>query len=134
MTRKFFISRFVPTTALVCLTFVALLHARARQKLAKKPPQANGYGDDQLVPGDYKWTVRVGELERRYSLHIPKQYQASKAKPVVVVFHGGGGNPDSMIRMTGINAKADEAGFIVVNSFGTGKLTNTLLTFNGGEC
>jgi polyhydroxybutyrate depolymerase len=51
-----------------------------------------------------------------------------------MVFHGGGGNPESMIRLTGMNTKADEAGFLVVYPFGTGKLANTLLTFNGGEC
>jgi polyhydroxybutyrate depolymerase len=33
-----------------------------------------------------------------------------------------------------MNTKADEAGFLVVYPFGTGKLANTLLTFNGGEC
>jgi polyhydroxybutyrate depolymerase len=51
-----------------------------------------------------------------------------------MVFHGGGGNPESMIRLTGMNTKADEAGFLVVYPFGNGKLANTLLTFNGGEC
>ena len=76
----------------------------------------------------------MGDLERRYRIYIPEKYDANKATPVVVVFHGGGGNPESMIRLTGMNAKADESGFIVVYPFGTGKLANSLLTFNGGEC
>jgi polyhydroxybutyrate depolymerase len=39
-----------------------------------------------------------------------------------------------MVRLSGLNAKADEAGFIVVYPFGTGRLDNQLLTFNGGGC
>jgi hypothetical protein len=34
---------------------------------------------------------------------------------VVLTFHGGGGNPESMIRLSGLNAKADEAGCISAN-------------------
>ena len=79
-------------------------------------------------------TVQVGDLERRYRIYIPKNYEATKPTPVVVVYHGGGGNPESMIRLSGMNTKADEAGFLVVYPYGTGKLTNSLLTFNGGEC
>ena len=88
----------------------------------------------KLRAGEYTRTLRVGDLERRYRIYIPAKYLATKPTPVVVVFHGGGGNPESMIRLTGMNAKADEAGFIVVYPFGTGKLANSLLTFNGGEC
>jgi polyhydroxybutyrate depolymerase len=53
---------------------------------------------------------------------------------VVIAFHGGGGNPQSMEKLSGLNTKADEAGFIVVYPYGTGRLDNTLLTFNGGGC
>ena len=96
--------------------------------------QFDTHGNGNLTAGDHTRTLRVGELERRYRAYIPKKYDASKATPVIVVFHGGGGNPESMIRLTGMNAKADEAGFLVVYPFGTGKLAKTLLTFNGGEC
>ena len=96
--------------------------------------QLDTHRNGKLTAGDHMRTLRVGELERRYRVYIPKKCDASKATPVIVVFHGGGGNPESMIRLTGMNTKADEAGFLVVYPFGTGKLANTLLTFNGGEC
>jgi polyhydroxybutyrate depolymerase len=96
--------------------------------------QLDTHGNGNLTAGDHTRTLRVGELERRYRVYIPKKCDASKATAVVMVFHGGGGNPESMIRLTGMNTKADEAGFLVVYPFGTGKLANTLLTFNGGEC
>lgn len=88
----------------------------------------------ELKAGDYTRTLRVGDLERRYRIYIPAKYDATKLTSVVVVFHGGGGNPESMIRLTGMNAKADEEGFLVVYPFGTGRLANSLLSFNGGEC
>ena len=96
--------------------------------------QLDTHGNGKLAAGDHTRTVRVGDLERHYRIYIPKKYDASKATAVVMVFHGGGGNPESMIRLTGMNTKADEAGFLVVYPFGNGKLANTLLTFNGGEC
>jgi len=87
-----------------------------------------------FTAGEEVRTVRVGDLERRYRIYIPKSYDATKPSPVVVVYHGGGGSPESMTRLSGLNTKADEAGFLVVYPYGTGKLTNSLLTFNGGEC
>ncbi|NBO94204.1 MAG: hypothetical protein EBV06_18125, partial [Planctomycetia bacterium] len=75
--------------------------------------QLDTHGNGKLNAGDHTRSVRVGELERRYRIYIPKKYDTSKATPVIVVFHGGGGNPESMIRLTGMNAKADEAGFVV---------------------
>jgi polyhydroxybutyrate depolymerase len=51
-----------------------------------------------------------------------------------LVFHGGGGNPESMVRLSGMNAKSDEAGFIVVYPFGSGLDSERGLTFNGGGC
>lgn len=90
--------------------------------------------EGELTAGDHTRTLRVGDLERRYRIYIPAKYDATKPTPVVVVFHGGGGNPGSMIRLTGMNAKADETGFLVVYPFGTGRLADSLLSFNGGEC
>ena len=88
----------------------------------------------KLVAGEHTRTIAVGDLQRRYRVHVPKKYDAANPTPVVVVFHGGGGNPESMVRLTGMNAKSDEAGFIVVYPSGTGMLADTLLTFNGGGC
>jgi polyhydroxybutyrate depolymerase len=104
------------------------------KRLDKDVDPKTGKPEMRLFHGDHTRIVDVGDLKRRYLIYIPAKYDATKPTPVVVVFHGGGGNPESMIRLTGMNAKADESGFIVVYPFGTGKLANSLLTFNGGEC
>ncbi|MDX1946184.1 MAG: PHB depolymerase family esterase [Pirellulaceae bacterium] len=88
----------------------------------------------RLVPGDHTRTVQVGDVERRYLVYVPQEYDDQRATPVVIAFHGGGGNPASMVRLSGLNTKADTAGFLVVYPYGTGALNNALLTFNGGGC
>jgi len=85
-------------------------------------------------PGTHTRSLRVGDRDRKYRIYIPKSYNDDKATPVVLVFHGGGGDPDGMMKLCGMNAKADLAGFIVVYPFGTGRFGDRLLSFNGGEC
>ncbi|WP_013630083.1 extracellular catalytic domain type 1 short-chain-length polyhydroxyalkanoate depolymerase [Rubinisphaera brasiliensis] len=88
----------------------------------------------KLAIGDSLRIVKVGDLERRYRVHVPQSYDANQATPVVIAFHGGGGNPESMIQFSGLDKKSDEAGFIVVYPYGTGQQKDRGLTFNGGGC
>ena len=90
-------------------------------------------GSVPLGTGDHTRTVSVGSLERSYLVHIPATYDSKRATPVVLAFHGGGVNADSMIVFSGLNQKSDEAGFIVVYPNGTGR-SGKALTFNGGNC
>ncbi len=96
--------------------------------LAGEPTQES----PRLEPGDHKRTLTVGQRERSYLVHVPANYDPNKPTPVVVAFHGGGGNATKMIRFSGLNQKADQAGFLVVYPNGTGRLG--FLTFHGGNC
>ncbi len=73
-------------------------------------------------------------LERTYLIHIPKSYDDDTLTPLVIVFHGGGGNAKNIEEVTNFSQKADEEGFIVVYPDGTGKLKRKLLTWNAGFC
>jgi len=94
---------------------------------------AFGRGPTALTPGDHSRTLTVGDLKRSYLVHIPPKYDSKKPTPVVLAFHGGGANADNMVVFSGLNKKADDAGFIVVYPKGTGRLEK-VLTFNGGNC
>jgi polyhydroxybutyrate depolymerase len=115
-------------TALVSLSVLVL--SRPFRSHAEKAADSAG----RLSAGDYTRTVSVGDLQRRYRVHLPASYNPNNPTPVIIAYHGGGGNPDSMIRLSGLNAKSEQAGFMVVYPFGTGRLEDHMLTFNGGEC
>jgi len=76
---------------------------------AGNPPQA-----DALRPGDHALTIRVGGLDRRYTVHVPPTYDGKTPVPVVVMLHGGGGTSRAAAIETDWGAKADEAGFLAV--------------------
>ncbi len=64
--------------------------------------------------------VRAGGLEREYLVHVPPARPGDEALPVVLVFHGGGGNAEGTARLTGFNGVADRERFIVVYPQGIG--------------
>ncbi|MDG6218831.1 MAG: PHB depolymerase family esterase [Candidatus Thermoplasmatota archaeon] len=73
-------------------------------------------------------------MNRSYVLHLPESYDSSLSYPLVMVFHGGGGNARNIERVTGFSQKADEEEFIVVYPDGTGRFNNRLFTWNAGFC
>jgi polyhydroxybutyrate depolymerase len=73
-----------------------------------------------LGPGDYVRPVSVGEQERSYLVHVPPGYKSAQPAPVVLIFHGAGLDAERMVNYSGLNAKADQAGFIAVYPNGTG--------------
>jgi polyhydroxybutyrate depolymerase len=87
-------------------------------------------GKEALGPGDHTRKVQVGEVTRSYLMHIPPSYDPKKKTPVVVAFHGAIMTPEMMTQFSGLNKKADEAGFIVVYPTGTG--SGLFLTWNAG--
>ncbi|MGF1582042.1 MAG: PHB depolymerase family esterase [Gemmataceae bacterium] len=87
----------------------------------------------KLGAGNHLRVVRVGKLERRYQVYVPRKHNAKRSTTVIVAFHGGGGNPQSMMLLSGLNKKADEAGFIVVYPYGSGLNKDRSLTFNAGN-
>lgn len=89
--------------------------------------------DDALQPGVNVRSVRVGTLDREYIVYVPRGYDAEKAWPVVLAFHGGGSNARQMMSFCGLNEKADQAGFLVVYPQGRGRVENTG-TWNAGNC
>jgi polyhydroxybutyrate depolymerase len=89
---------------------------------------------DEAKPGNHELALTAEGRERTYLLHLPPAYDGKRLLPVVIVLHGGGGNAEGAVRMTGFSAKADREGFVVVYPNGTGRLKTRLLTWNSGNC
>ena len=70
-------------------------------------------------------------LTRHYAVHAPSD--RTRARPLVLVLHGGGGNRDSSALQTGFNALAEREDFIVVHPEGTGPARPLLNAFGRGR-
>ncbi len=85
--------------------------------------------------GTYKKKVdlKVGFLRRSYLVHVPTEYDHSKAYPLVVVIHGAFSTAGEIETHSGFSALADREGFIVLypNCIG---LFGFLQHWNSGHC
>lgn len=68
-------------------------------------------------------TLEIDGVTRSYYLHVPPALPAAPA-PLVLVFHGGGGNGPGTERLTRFTPLADREGFLVAFPEGLGKNWN----------
>jgi polyhydroxybutyrate depolymerase len=68
-------------------------------------------------------TLEVDGVTRGYLLHVPPALAPGPA-PLVLVFHGGGGNGPGTERLTRFSALADREGFLVAYPEGIGRNWN----------
>jgi len=90
-----------------------------------------------LAPGDYVRTLEQGGVTRTYRIHVPRAYQATVPAPLVLAFHGGGGDMDYMAKdkRYGLISKAEAEGFVVVFPNGYSKFrSGKFATWNAGAC
>jgi len=87
-----------------------------------------------LAAGDYDLQLPHAGRTRTYLLHVPPQAASETPLPVVLCFHGGGGNAAGQKAWSGLDRIADREGFLAVYPDGTGRLGRRLLTWNSGTC
>lgn len=87
-----------------------------------------------MSSGNHTITVQHGGRGRTYLLHIPPIPESGRALPLVLAFHGGGGEAEGFKAYAGLDAISDREGFIVAYPNGSGVLPRRLLTWNAGEC
>ncbi|HEX4999175.1 MAG TPA: PHB depolymerase family esterase [Terriglobia bacterium] len=97
------------------------------------PASASLGVQSRLGAGDHTFSIRHDGRARRYIAHVPSGAR-SVALPVMIAYHGGGGEAQGFKDYAGLDVVADREHFIVVYPNGTGLLPNRLLTFNGGGC
>jgi polyhydroxybutyrate depolymerase len=85
---------------------------------------------EPLSPGDHRRQIRVDGRSRSYLVHVPETLP-ERAIPVVLVLHGARTNAAITVALTGMNRKADAAGFVAVYPNGTGN--DPLLYWNAGQ-
>jgi polyhydroxybutyrate depolymerase len=92
------------------------------------------------APGDHTRILKIGGLDRHYSVHVPPGYDGKRPMPVVVMLHGGGGTSPGAAKETLWDVKADQAGFLAVFPDATppdttkpGKFRGNPQTWNDGS-
>lgn len=98
---------------------------------ARKGPASAG-----METSDY--TISFGGLDRHYAVHMPANYDPNRPTPMVLNFHGGGGNSNTQRTISQMDLAADRHGFIVVYPDGTGAQIRLInpegYTWNAGSC
>lgn len=94
---------------------------------------SGGTGEPRtLSPGTHVFVLRHDGLTRTYRVHAPPSVLEGTPLPVMLAFHGGGGNGQQFQESSGIPRVADREGFLAVFPEGTGPLR--LHTWNAGGC
>jgi polyhydroxybutyrate depolymerase len=98
------------------------------------PAARSSAGREQarLAPGDAEIALTHDGRRRSYLVHVPPG-AGSSPLPLVIAFHGGGGNASGFKAYAGLDRVADRERFVVVYPNGTGPLRRVLLTFNAGN-
>ncbi len=77
-------------------------------------------------------TLTLDGRARRFLVH---DFSGGKPAPLVILLHGGGGNPENAVNMTQFDAVAEREALIAVYPGGTGGLPGgRVLTWNAGHC
>lgn len=111
--------------ALRCLTMAAVMSA------VLQPPSARA---ESAIAAEQDISIWHDRRQRTASVYVPHSYHSSRPAPLVLMFHGGGGNADNAARTSQMQQQADRHGLIVVYPNGTGVLKETLLTWNTWNC
>ncbi|HXF66530.1 MAG TPA: PHB depolymerase family esterase, partial [Burkholderiales bacterium] len=102
--------------------------------LAAALAAAAAAGAPALAPGDHEFVLLHRELRRSYLVHVPPQARSGRPLPVVINFHGAGGNARIQKWYSRMDEAAVRHGFIAVYPDGTGGIAGGQLTWNAGTC
>lgn len=75
-----------------------------------------------MAAGTTMQKITSGGHTREYLLHVPPGYDGTTRTPVVVMFHGLGGDPETVVEATDMATRADADDTILVVPLGRGKV------------
>lgn len=96
----------------------------------QKHPRVQRFGGIPEIEALERRSVKVGELDREYLLAIPEGAATAGSLPVVLGFHGGGGNPMQFAAQSQLHTRATDRGFVVAYPAGYGTVGELGLVAN----
>jgi len=76
--------------------------------------------------------ITSGGIDRTYTLHVPPSYKVSSPVPLLLAYHGHGGDGAGQARLSGMDATSDANGFIVAYPDGVNHAWNDGRTGQAG--
>lgn len=115
-----------------------LIQRWTKAQQAKPAPDSNPDTTSKIdKPGEYTFSIIHDGMSRVYRVHVPQRYVATSPAPLLLAFHGGGGDMNYMAtdQYYGLISKSESEGFVVVfpngfSPFASGKFA----TWNAGTC
>jgi polyhydroxybutyrate depolymerase len=98
----------IAASIVMALWLAVTQHAFLRKAHAEEPVRV------ESPAADYDFEIQDQGRTRLYRVHVPSQYDDARSYPVVLGFHGGGGDASGLMAMSRINEKADKEGFLAV--------------------
>jgi len=92
------------------------------------------FGKDRTARQLQEETLDYHGDERSYLIYVPPNYRPEAATPLVLVLHGGFGNAEMMVDITGFDELAEKRNFVVVYPNGSGRRFGEHYTWNAGNC
>ena len=83
-------------------------------------PSAGCSATAELLTDSDTYTLQFNNTVRTYRVHVPETYTATSASPLVMLFHGWGGNQNEFIGNATVASEADRHGLILVAPVGLG--------------
>lgn len=137
MNKKLFIVLLVVAAVLLISGCVKRERQKPSESIPSSIPSSTPTESEfTLGPWDYDFSLMYDGLNRKYLVHVPMGYDKTKPAPLVMAFHGGGGDIKDTPAYFGLDTNSDKEGFILVYPAGYGKTAfgKTFGTWNAGEC
>jgi len=128
---------------IACMALIGIAQAQTLRERLKERIEARRAGTAGSeptaadAPGTHEEVIELAGQRRKVIVHVPKGYDPRNATPLVLAFHGGGGDAAFMAddQKYGLVSKSEQAGFIAVFPNGYSKLPGgRFATWNAGAC
>lgn len=98
------------------------------------PKPSPGCTGGTVVAGDSTVNLQHDGVAREFLLHAPPSYDGQTPLPLVLNFHGYTSNGPQQAAFSGMNAKANAAGFVLAYPQGLPNPSSNLTSWNAGLC
>lgn len=115
--------RLVLGAAIVALVLAGVVACGAADEPQAATVQPQCSTARPLPVGDTDRTLVAGGRERSYVMHVPPGYDPTRRTPLVLMFHGLGGDPRTVLEATDMAEKADRDNAILVLPLGRGDVS-----------